>query len=79
MKIKMYTVYYNGEEDMHFLRKKQAIKYVEYLKFYKINEEDEIYYRKEYIYVWCCDTIYGSVSWFNTGNYRYIYNIWFNG
>ena len=51
MKIKMYTVYYNGEKDMHFLRKKQAIKYVEYLKYYKINEEDNIYYRKEYIYV----------------------------
>ena len=51
MKIKMYTVYYNGEEEKHFLRRKEAIKFVELLEFYKINEEDEIYYRREYIYV----------------------------
>lgn len=51
MKIKMYTVYYNGEEDKHFLRRTEAKKYVELLEFYKINKEDEIWYRKEYIYV----------------------------
>ena len=62
MKIKMYTVYYNGEEEKHFLRRTEAIKYVELLEFYKINEEDDIYYRKEYIYVWYSDTIYGSIS-----------------
>lgn len=51
MKIKMYTVYFNGEEERHFLRKSEARKYAELIKFYSVNENDEVYYRKEYIYV----------------------------
>jgi len=79
MKIKTYAVYYNGDKEKQFFLKKKAKKYVDYLKKYSFNERDVILYRREYIYVWYSDTIYGSISWFNTRSYRYIFNIWFNG
>lgn len=51
MKIKVYTVYHNGEIEKQFIRRDKARKYVEELKYWFFNEDDDIYYRKEYIYV----------------------------
>lgn len=51
MKIKVYTIYFNGERDTMFLTRKSAKKYMEYLSFYSFNDDNKFYYRKEYIYV----------------------------
>lgn len=51
MRVKIYRVYYNGEIEKEFLLKRSAKKYKELLEFYKINEKDEIYYRRGYLYV----------------------------
>lgn len=51
MKIKVYTVYFNGKVDKQFIKKAKARRYVEELKYWSFNEKNDIYYRKEYIYV----------------------------
>ena len=51
MKIKIYRVYYNGEIEKEFLLKRSAKKYRDLLELYKINENDDVYYRRGYIYV----------------------------
>lgn len=77
MKIKVYTIYFNNERQESYLFRKKARKYVKLYQDY-FNDKD-IYYLKEVIYVWYSDTNDGSISWFNTRYYRYIFNIWFNG
>lgn len=51
MKLKVYTIYFNGDRDVMFLTRRSAKKYLEYLSFYSFNNEDSYYYRKEFIYV----------------------------
>lgn len=51
MKLKIYTVYFNGEIEKQFLLKSRAKKYTQYLLKYSDIYEDEIYYRRGYIYV----------------------------
>ena len=79
MKIKVYKVYFGNELDKIFLSKKKALEYKENLEIYSFDENISIEVEKGYIYVWYSYTVYGSVSWFNTSSYRYIFDIWFNG
>lgn len=51
MKIRFYVVYYNDEIDRIFLRKKKAEEYIEDLKISNFDINNNIFCRKEYIYV----------------------------
>lgn len=50
MKIKVYTIYFNGERQESFFRKSQAKKFLKYYNDFK-QLYDEVYYRREFIYV----------------------------
>lgn len=75
----VYVIYFNGDKIGMFEKYKDCKRYVEYLDFYKIDKYDTITYRREVIYVWYSDTIYGSIGRLNTWFYRGIFNIWFYG